>query len=381
MENYFQISDKTRILEQQYADVLARKLRMETELVEEDYSDLLAAYEDLVARAACDENKHRRRIDELGAVVDQLGREKTEGSDALVQMKREMEQLSRTREDEEKQSQKVLESLRSVRMDEDGTKISEICAVVRSVEKSLNSILNRPQEECDRHKSDLEKVRAEIAALREAREPGIEESLVNTLRKEIEWLGSLVESNMGRDELKQLREANARLLQENAVLGDAERRMKEKDEIIDALKERMKQKSDVIEAQKRQLEMREKHVVSKENVLNVFDDVLKAEESGNDLVECDEKIKDFWADVPIKPKSAKPVVPKKAAKNPRVRKPVNRANPKLVKPAKETPAEPKRLFVPGHLLKPENSSYFADLTFNNSSPIIKKTQFNPPKKK
>ncbi|UYI26968.1 hypothetical protein J0A71_04g08130 [Encephalitozoon cuniculi] len=413
MEEYFQISDKTRTLEHQYTDLLTRKLRLETLMVEEDYNSLVASHEELVTRTRASEDSYIRQIDDLKAMIDQLSCDGSKKEDEIRRLVEENEALTSTvqrleRKDKEKSAEEANRN-RNKSLEgpgEDGVweaaglrKMDEMHRIIRSVEDELRGNLSRLQEDCIRYKGDAERMRLEIEKL----------ELKNAAN--VEKIREIKEDRAGlEDEVKRLGLENARLARENICSEELRRSISEKDEIISALKENMRQKSEMIEIQRKMIEdaSRENGIVLNDDVCNVFDeDVLKAEESGDELDLGDGYggKEQLWDGMAVKPRPVqkrassastrkKTGVPKrersrKAPSKAAIDKSNNRTgiDDKMVSRPMENREVPttaeasKRPFIPGSLLKPENSSYFADLTFNNSSPMIQKSHLNLPKKK
>ncbi|KAG5860463.1 hypothetical protein KMI_01g00980 [Encephalitozoon hellem] len=413
MEEYFQISDKTRTLEHQYTDLLTRKLRMETVLVEEDYNDLLATYLELVSKARDSEDDYKRQISDLKTMVDKLSQDNAGREDDIRKLMEEnknlvgvVQNLERRNKEEGEQEEKSKGGKKGAGcLKEEGLwemegfkKMDEIHRIAKSVEDELRSNLNRLQEECIRYRGDTEKMASEIEKLK----------LKNI--ESIEKIKEIKESRADlENKLKRLEEENTRLLKESVCFDELRRSISEKDEIISALRENMKQKSEVIEMQRKMIAEgpRESKIILNDDFCNIFDEgILKAEEGGDELELGDEYNTKGqpWSDAFAKPTAEKmkakgPVSIRRKASAPKVEK-VRKIPSKVVKSmektrpdmdtrmeggildGKETPKTPeasKKLLTPGYLLRPENSSYFADLTFNNSSPIIKKDQL--PKKK
>lgn len=415
MEEYFQISDRTRTLEHQYTDLLARKLRLETLLVEEDYNGLVASYEALASTPRDD--GLGEQIEELRAEVERLVDDKAGLESRLKGLEEEkkglegvVESLSRRIEESEQSAPTGRSKRKGVRAtekdslaeDEEARRMEEMYVTVKSVERELRSGLGRLQEECMRYKGDVERMSVEMAELR-ARNAESARAIEEMDRSKAEL----------EEEMKGIVKENSRLAKENVCLDELRRSLGEKDEIISALKENMRQKSEMIEMQKRLGEnaSRKAKVVMSEDVCNVFDDeMLKAEDSGNGLdldeyggARTEERL---WDDIPIKPRSVGrkttgtagvrrktgvdkgEKVPKRGPKTVAAGTNRNKENIGNEAGGKSSAgsttsrvAEPPRIFALGGLLKPENSSYFADLTFNNSSPVIKKDQLDLPKKK
>lgn len=446
MEKYFQMSDKTRTLEQQYAGLLTKRSEIEIQLVEEDYNKLLVSYEELVTATRNDEDRHREQIDGLNALVDELNRNKAENEEMQVKLLEEKKHLADTiRELEEKKSRGLEEDKQSIKKLKKEVKelnemlgkrghseISEVHAVLKSVKDNLENMLDKLQESHVLHKMELEKINEEVNMLKSRNVESVDEAknmkkdfgdivrrgvislkddVIREIREEVEKLREIPEEKKcvsgPERELELLKEANLRLREENAVLSQNRKLMKEKDEIISALRENMKQKSELIDMQRTLIKgAGNENVVRGDDICNVFDEEIKAEESGNELLllenECNNKgLEQNWKDVPVKPRLTKRKITTTATKvMDRDRKPASKpAHKPLRKPndAKkassginvEVPPEvPKnggmsgKFFVPGNLLKPENSSYFADLTFSNSSPVnIRKDKPSLPKKK
>lgn len=414
MEEYFQISDKTRTLEHQYTDLLTRKLRLETLLVEEDYNDLLVTYSELVSKTRDSKDSYKKQINDLKTMIDKLNQDNAGKEDEIRRLVEEnknlmstVQKLDRKNKEEDRQEEKKSKGgkkgVGGFKEDEvweiEGfKKMDEIHRIAKSVEDELQSNLRKLQEECIRYRGDTERMASEIEKLKLKNADSIEKI------KEIKESKADME-----DKLKRLEEENARLMKEKIYSDELRRSINEKDEIISALKENMKQKSEVIEMQRRMIggELRESRVILNDDVCDVFDEeILKAEEGDDELELGDEcnTMGQFWNDAPIKPKAirkksggpastrrktnvpkvekARRILPKATTSIEKSKPDINTKVPDKILDNKETSKASeasRKLLAPGHLLKPENSSYFADLTFNNSSPVIKKDQL--PKKK
>ncbi|TBU18197.1 hypothetical protein CWI42_090380 [Ordospora colligata] len=445
MDQYFRISDRTRTLEHQYMGILARKLKMEVLLVEEDYEELGRRYAELEEASSCMEEKYmedmRKQNEEMGQLyherdmmrmrieeIDERNRCLMEElKDALEKKRAEelrmmaeiskMNEVMRTVEtkiNDEESNENVSNEVWTSGM----KRMDEIYEVVKAAEGKFCEILSKMQSECEMYKSSIEKMNTEMSEMRVRQSAGMKE---NEAMKESKML---IEEELKRVkcENEELNDKNMKLKEDSDALCRARRSLEEKDEIICALKENMKQKSEVIEMQKKIIEGGlQKSVVSRDVVYNVFDDVIEAEESGNDLmldegcasinepykeVQAEEGVYGMNAHVSNVNKGLKVLGNKQPAKrsvNLGVTKRVGmykskdmpKAQPKVVlhNNTKESKANDatgihgikkspvKRLLASGGLIMPENSSYFADLTFNNSSPVIKKDMSRFPKKK
>lgn len=453
MEEYFRISNETRTLEQQYTDILVSKLRLETELVEEDYCIVAMNHREEIRRMEDDESRRREEVESLREVVEQLSRDKIEKEESVVQLIQEKEDLTDKleklqdrmgRENGEgrenvKKLKKEIKDLGEVlkKKEQECVKMEELNSVLRSAEGNLQEIVRRLQEDGGRWQEGLDRIGVEIGALksseesirqikemaselvqlgREDRSAQCVNEIVEVMRKEVDQVrGDILRmiSSCGiSEEVKELRESNRRLREENAALAQNQRLMVEKDQVINVLKEGMKQKDEVIGIQRKAMEGM-KTEARREGVLE-REDVPRGE-SDNGLVSLENEynigkknVERLWDDVPIRPKPSQQKIETNTSRKRTVaakeKRPGVRGGPKASgqatkknvakrsEPAKsaeckevptnEAPAtQPKKLVAPVSLLKPENSSYFADLTFNNSSPIIKKSRFNPPKKK
>ncbi|KAH9410980.1 hypothetical protein HK407_09g13940 [Ordospora pajunii] len=448
MDQYFQISDRTRTLEHQYMGVLARKLKMEVLLVEEDYQELERRYAELEGAMSYMKEEHMEEVgrqnEEIGRLCHErdLMRVKAEEMDERNRclMEKLKEALERKRADElrlmgeiNKMNEVVRETETRIKEDESNENVNnamwtsgmkrmdEIYEVVKAAESKLCEMLSNMQTECDKHKSSIEKMNAEMNEMRAKHAAGMKE---NEIIKESKMQAE-EELKRVRHENEVLNGKNLKLMEDSDALCRVTRSLEEKDEIICALKENMKQKSEVIEMQKRMIESgAQKSVVSRDVICNVFDDIIEAEESGNDLM-LDEGCADIDelgidrqisgvgvyglnANVTSAKKDVGVITRKQpakksgslgAAKRSRMCKSKDalKAQPKVVlqknNNVKETKANDgasmptikkspvKRLLASGGLVMPENSSYFADLTFNNSSPVIKKDMSRLPKKK
>ncbi|ADM11970.2 uncharacterized protein Eint_080340 [Encephalitozoon intestinalis ATCC 50506] len=409
MEEYFRISDRTRTLEHQYTDLLTRRLRFETLLVEEDYSNLLAAHEEFISKAKTSEDNYKEQIDGLKAMVDQLNHDMAEREDNIRRLMEEninLVSMVQRLEEKSKEDQGVRKGLNELVEDrlweaQDFKKMDEMHRIVKSVEDELRSNLSKLQEDCIRYRGDTERMSSEIEKLKLKNAEHIEKM------KEIKESRSVLE-----DKMKKLEEENNRLMRENIHSDELRRFISEKDEIISALKENMRQKSEVIEMQKKMIASspKESRVVLSNDVYNVFEEDLKAEESDGELELGDGygTKEQLWNDISSQPKPVgksakslgsgrkKTAAPKREKTRkvpPKLTATIDRSNAREnadnkisgklldIQEAPKASEPSKKLFTPGFLLKPENSSYFADLTFNNSSPIIKKDQPNLPKKR
>ncbi|AFN83456.1 hypothetical protein EROM_080340 [Encephalitozoon romaleae SJ-2008] len=415
MEEYFQISDKTRTLEHQYTDLLTRKLRLETLLVEEDYNNLLVMHSELVSKARDSEDSYKKHINDLKTMIDKLNQDNAKKEDDIRRLTEENKNLMSTVQELEKKSkEESRQGERKIKGGKKGAgdleedeiweveglkKMDEIHRIAKSLEGELQSNLSKLQEECIRYRGDTERMASEIEKLKLRNADNIEK--INEIKENKADI---------EEKLKRLEEENARLAKEKICSDELRRSINEKDEIISALKENMKQKSELIEIQRRMIGggPQESRVILNDDVCNVFDEeILKAEE-GNDELELGDEcnaMEEFWNDVPIKSKATMRKKPEGVASArrktnaPKAEK-IRRILPKAVTSIEKTKSDintkvfdrvldnkeisktsetSRKLLTPGHLLKPENSSYFADLTFNNSSPVIKKDQL--PKKR
>jgi chromosome segregation ATPase len=342
MDEYFQISDKTRTLEHQYATLLNEKQRLETALVEEDFLELHSKYEGLARCVSeIDVNKYEQEIEELKTQVDSLGKRKVESDHHIVRLNREKEDLAEQlrRESSSAEDKELLRGLgkevKHLSSLLGGSMSGDVHVVLQDIKREIEALGAKAAEEQMKKDAEMGNILKELGTYR---------------RSDKEYLRRIEELTREVDEL---RRENRRLTEKQALLPGAEDLKSRKEKGVETRKE-------------------------------VTSDAFTVE----DKMLCPETyVEEPWNITLPKPKPVrKKVVSQKRAQ---ASSQVKGAKPADAQPAKAV-LEPeninnvitdiKKAYVPASLLKPENSSFFADLSFNHSSPVVKNPRINPPKK-
>jgi hypothetical protein len=378
MDEYFQISDKTRTLEHQYATLLSEKQRLETLLVEEDFFELYSRCEELERNMSeIDVNKYEREIRELRAQINILNERSTMSDNLAEKLTREKEELA-VQLQREASKKDVAGDKKAIK--ELSKEIKDLGRVLTGgAEGDVYALLQGIKRELEA-----------LGAMSLSAENKAENELMMYKTRETESACKVKELTREVDRLK--KENGKLVLRESEAIGA----------MRNELKELMEKQAVLLDAKPKGVEGA---VVKREMVL----DASGVEELLDPEIDVGRPW-DFTAPGPMKkrPAAAEPrrmqrksLMPtgteslkpsvgprkalKKSIKSAEPPPPGPAEEPENIKNTKDSEAVPKpatvnKSYVPASLLRPENSSFFADLSFNNSSPIVKNPKLNPPKK-